>query len=145
MIDEFKQFILRGNAIDMAVGIIIGAAFGKIVSSLVEDVIMPPIGLVTGGVDFSNLFLDLSGHGYDSLKTAEAAGAPLLKYGLFINHVIEFLIVALAVFLLIKLTNKLTNPTPAKAPPATKPCPHCLSEIPIAAKRCKFCTSELRD
>ncbi len=141
MLQEFKTFIMRGNVIDMAVGIIIGAAFSKIVSILVEGVIMPPIGLLMGGIDFSDLFIDLSGKGHASLKAAEEAGAPVIKYGLFINTVIEFLIVAFAIFILIKFINQLRGPEPADEAPVTKKCPECLSEIPIEAKRCKYCTS----
>jgi large conductance mechanosensitive channel len=141
MLKDFKAFISRGNVVDLAVGVIIGAAFGKITSSLVADVIMPPIGLVLGKVDFSNLFVDISGHGYPDLAAAKAAGAPTINYGLFLNTIIDFLIVAFAVFLLVQWAQKLL-PKPA-APPATKDCPRCCEAIPLKATRCPKCTSEL--
>jgi len=144
MLEEFKKFAMRGNVVDMAVGIIIGAAFGKIVSSVVKDIIMPPIGMVMGKVDFSNLFINLSGGEYDSLKAAQDAGAATINYGLFVNTVLDFIIVAFAVFLLIKAINKATaKPAEAPAAPTTKECPECLSEIPLSAKRCKYCASAL--
>jgi large conductance mechanosensitive channel len=145
MFKEFKEFAMRGNVLDMAVGIIIGAAFGKIVSSMVDDVLMPPVGRLMGNMDFSNLFVSLSGQHYDSLATAKAAGAATLNYGLFLNSVINSLIVALAIFLLVKQVNRLQKPAPAPAPaaPATKDCPHCLSAIPLKASRCPHCTSQL--
>ena len=141
---DLKAFILRGNVVDLAVGIIIGAAFGKIVTSLVSDVIMPPIGLLLGGVDFSNLFVNLSGKPYDSLAAAKAAGASTINYGLFINVLIDFLIVAVVMFFLIRGINKLA-PKPKEAPPAptTKDCPFCLTAIPLKATRCPHCTSQL--
>jgi large conductance mechanosensitive channel len=139
---EFREFAVKGNVMDMAVGIIIGAAFGRIVGSLVNDVLMPPIGLMLGKVDFSNLFVNLSGTAYDSVAAAKAAGAPTLNYGLFLNTVLEFLIVAFAVFLVVKQANRLRRePTPAA--PATKDCPHCLTAIPLKATRCPACTSQL--
>ena len=141
MLKEFKTFITRGNVVDLAVGVIIGAAFGKITSSLVGDVIMPPIGLILGKVDFSNLFVDLSGHGYPTLAAAKAAGAPTINYGLFVNSVIDFLIVAFAVFLLVQQVSKLL-PKPV-APVATKECPHCCETIAIKAVRCPKCTSAI--
>jgi large conductance mechanosensitive channel len=148
MFKEFKEFALRGNVVDMAVGIIIGAAFGTIVSSLVADVLMPPIGLLVGNVDFSNLFAVLkegaAAGPYASLSAAQSAGAVTLNYGIFINAIINFLIVALAIFFLIRGLNRLKRKQ--EAPPAeviTKTCPHCLSTIPLQAKRCAFCTSEL--
>jgi large conductance mechanosensitive channel len=146
MLKEFKEFAMRGNVLDMAVGIIIGAAFGKIISSFVADVLMPPIGLLLGRVDFSSLFLNLSGTHYATLAEAKAAGAPTLNYGLFINTVIDFLIVAFAIFLLIQQVNRLQKqPEPAPAgPPTTKDCPYCLSAIPLKAIRCPQCTSELK-
>ncbi len=146
MLKEFKEFAMRGNVLDMAVGIIIGAAFGKIISSFVADVLMPPIGLLLGRVDFSSLFLNLSGTHYATLTEAKAAGAPTLNYGLFINTVIDFLIVAFAIFLLIQQVNRLQKqPEPAPAgPPTTKDCPYCLSAIPLKAIRCPQCTSELK-
>jgi len=144
MLKEFKEFAMRGNVLDMAVGIIIGAAFGKIVSSFVADVLMPPIGLLLGKVDFSNLFLNLGGQSFPSVEAAKAAGAPTLNYGLFLNTVIDFVIVAFAIFLLIKQVNRLM-PKKAEAPaaPTTKECPRCLSQIPIKATRCAHCTSDI--
>jgi large conductance mechanosensitive channel len=148
MLKEFKEFILRGNVVDMAVGIIIGAAFGTIVASLVNDVIMPPIGLLLGGVDFANLFVLLKAGSpaapYASLADAQAAGAVTINYGLFINAVISFLIVAFVMFLLIRSINQLRREEEAPPPePTTKECPYCLSTIPIKATRCAHCTSEL--
>jgi large conductance mechanosensitive channel len=144
MFKEFKEFAMRGNVLDMAVGIIIGAAFGKIVSSLVEDVLMPPIGLLLGKVDFSSLFINLSGQSYPSLEAAKAAGAATLNYGIFINAIINFLIVAFAIFLLIKQVNRFTaKKEEAPAAPSTKDCPRCLSQIPIKASRCAHCTSDV--
>lgn len=140
MINEFKKFAMRGNVIDLAVGVVMGAAFGKVVTSLVDDVLMPPIGLLLGGVDFSQLFINLSGAGYATLKEAAAAGAPTLRYGMFLNSVIAFLIVAFAVFLLVKQMNRLLPPAVA---PATRPCPLCLSDIPQAARRCAHCCAEV--
>jgi large conductance mechanosensitive channel len=146
MLKEFKEFAMRGNVVDMAVGIIIGAAFGTIVSSVVNDVIMPPIGLLLGNVDFSNLFIVLKDGAapgpYASLAAAKSAGAVSLNVGVFINAIINFVIVAFAVFLLIRSINKLRQ-APATAEPTTKTCPHCLSTIPIKATRCAFCTSTL--
>jgi large conductance mechanosensitive channel len=143
MFKEFKEFAMRGNVVDMAVGIIIGAAFGKIVASFVSDMLMPPVGLLLGQVDFSSLFLNLSGTEYPSLAAAKAAGAATLNYGVFINTVIDFLFVAFAVFLLVKQINRLNRrPEPAVAP-TTKECPYCFSAIPLKAIRCPHCTSEL--
>ncbi|NPV08637.1 MAG: large conductance mechanosensitive channel protein MscL [Anaerolineae bacterium] len=138
---EFKAFIARGNAFDLAVGIILGAAFGSIVNSLVNDIIMPPIGLLLGRVDFSNLFLNLSGQPYASLAEAQAAGAPTINYGVFVNTVINFLIVALVIFLLVRQVNRLRATPPAT--PTTKECPYCLTVVPINAVRCPACTSQL--
>jgi large conductance mechanosensitive channel len=143
MFKEFKEFAMRGNVIDMAVGIIIGAAFGKIVGSLTNDVLMPPIGLLLGKVDFSNLFIDLSGQSHASLAAAKAAGAATINYGIFINSLIDFVIVAFAVFLLIRQVNRFL-PKPAPAPVTTKECPFCASTIALKAQRCPNCTSELR-
>ena len=140
MINEFKKFAMRGNVLDMAVGIIIGAAFGKIVSSFVSDVLMPPIGRLMGNVDFSNLFITLSSGSYESLEAAKTAGAATLNYGIFINTIIDFLIVAFAVFLLVRAVNRLKQKEGAPAAPTTKDCPECLSKIPIKAKRCAQCT-----
>jgi large conductance mechanosensitive channel len=144
MLKEFKEFAMRGNVLDMAVGIIIGAAFGRIITSMVDDILMPPVGRLLGGVDFSNLFITLSGQQYDSLAEAKAAGAATINYGLFLNSVINFLIVAFAIFLLVKQVNRLRKPTPAAPPPATKECPLCFMAIPAKATRCPNCTSELR-
>jgi large conductance mechanosensitive channel len=142
MFEEFKKFAMRGNVVDMAVGIVIGAAFGKIVTSFVNDVLMPPLGKLMGGVDFSNLFINLGSEHYPSLAAAQAAGAATLNYGMFINTVLDFTIVAFAIFMLVKGMNKLQRAEPPKAPD-TRTCPQCMSEIPIAAKRCKFCTSQV--
>ena len=140
MLKEFKEFAMRGNELDMAVGIIIGAAFGKIVSSLVEDIIMPPIGAL-GHVDFSNLFINLSPNSYATIALAKAAGQPTLNYGLFLNAIVNFLIIAFAIFLLLRVVNRwLIKPAPAVAP-TTKDCPQCLMPIPLAAKKCGHCTS----
>jgi large conductance mechanosensitive channel len=144
MLKEFKDFIMRGNVLDLAVAVIIGAAFGKIITSLVNNVLMPPIGLILGKVDFSNLFINLSGTPYASLAAAQAAGAPTINYGLFLNNVIDFLIVALVIFLLIRAANSIQRPKPAAAAPTTKACPFCLSTIPAKAVRCAYCTSELK-
>jgi large conductance mechanosensitive channel len=143
MLKEFKAFAMRGNVLDMAVGIIIGAAFGKIVSSLVEDIIMPPIGKLLGHVDFSNLFLNLGEKSFETLAAAKAAGAPTLNYGVFLNTVLNFLIVAFAVFLLVRAVNKWVAKPEAAAAPTTKACPQCAMTIPIAAKRCGHCTSQV--
>lgn len=140
MLEEFKKFAMRGNVMDMAIGVIIGTAFGKIISSLVNDILMPPIGRVMGNVDFSNLQISLTGKTYTSLAAAKAAGAPTINYGLFLNTVIDFLIVAFVLYLVIRFLNRMKKPEAPKAPDIKK-CPECLSEIPIAAKRCKFCTS----
>ncbi|MBI4524688.1 MAG: large conductance mechanosensitive channel protein MscL [Deltaproteobacteria bacterium] len=145
MMKEFKEFVMRGNVVDMAVGIVIGAAFGKIVASLVDDVVMPPIGLLLGKVDFSNLFINLSGKDYATLAAAKAAGAPTINYGVFINTVLNFLIIAFAIFLLIREVNKARREEEEAPPPATtKECSYCLSIIPLKATRCPQCTSELR-
>lgn len=141
MFHEFKRFISRGNVLDLAVGVIIGAAFGKIVTSLVNDVIMPPIGLILGRVDFKDLFIDLSGQHHMSLAAAKAASAPLILYGSFLNVVLEFLIIAFVVFMMIRQVNRLLPPE--VVPAATRACPHCLSQIPLAATRCAHCTSEV--
>jgi len=143
MLKEFKEFAMRGNVVDMAIGIIIGAAFGKIISSLVSDVLMPPIGRLMGNLDFSNLFFALNGQVYDSLKAAKDAGAPTINYGLFINTVLDFVIVAFVIFLLVKQMNRLKKEAPAAAP-STKECPYCLTQIPLKATRCVGCTSEVK-
>lgn len=142
MLKEFRDFAMRGNVIDLAVGVVIGAAFGKIVTSFVNDVLMPPIGLLLGKVDFSSLFISLNGQTYVSLTEAQAAGAPTLNYGLFINAIIDFLIVAFVIFLFIRGINRMHKPTPAAAP-TTKECPYCFTNIPVKATRCPNCTSEL--
>ncbi len=140
MLKEFREFVVKGNVLDMAVGIILGAAFGKIVSSFVNDVLMPPIGLLLGKVDFSNLFLNLSGNPYDSLASAKAAGAPTVNYGLFMNTVVDFIIVGFAIFLVVRQVNRLKR-QPEKN---TKDCSYCLSKVPLKATRCPHCTSELK-
>ena len=143
MIKEFRAFALRGNVIDMGVGIIIGAAFGKIVTSFVGDILTPPLGLLLGRIDFSELFVSLNGVTYENRAAAAAAGALTVNYGQFINQLIDFSVVAFALFFLIRWINKLKGPAPAPAPagPAPKECPECLSQIPTAARRCMFCTS----
>jgi len=143
MIKEFKEFIMRGSVLDLAIGVIIGGAFGKIIASLVSDVLMPPIGMLLGKVDFSNLFINMSGGSYASLADAQKAGAATLNYGLFINNVINFLIIALVIFIIIKQVNRFTKPALAPATPTTKECPFCYSNIPIKATRCPNCTSQL--
>lgn len=147
MLQEFKKFAMRGNVVDMAVGIIIGGAFGTIVKSLVDDVIMPPIGLLLGGVDFSDFFITLKdgviAGPYATLAAAQEAGAVTVSYGLFFNAVISFLIIAFAVFLLIRAINRLQEQEDVPADPITKYCAHCATEIPIKASRCPNCTSEL--
>lgn len=143
MWNDFKAFIMRGNVLDMAVGVIIGAAFGKIVTSFVEDVLMPPLGLMLGKVDFSNLFINLSGKDVATVAAAKAAGAATLNYGIFLNNIINFLIVAFAIFLLIRVVAKMRQPAEAPAP-TTRECPFCLSPVPLKATRCGHCTSDLR-
>ena len=141
MLQEFKKFIMRGNVLDLAVGVIIGAAFGKIVSSLVNDLLMPVIGLALGKVDFSNLFINLDpSKNVDTLAAAKAAKVPVFAYGVFLNTVIEFLIIAFVIFMIVRVANSLEKPAPAAAP-TTKPCPECTTEIPLAAKRCPACTA----
>lgn len=142
MIKEFKEFISKGNVMDMAVGVIMGGAFGKIVSSLVNDLLMPLIGLLLGGIDFSNLFIALDGGNYASLAAAEEAGAALFKYGAFIQNIIDFLIIAFCIFLMVKAFNKTKKEEPAPAP-TTKACPYCKSEIAIDAVKCPHCTADL--
>jgi large conductance mechanosensitive channel len=142
MFKEFKEFAMRGNVLDMAVGIVIGAAFGRIVTSLVNDVIMPPIGLLLGKVDFSSLFINLSGTPYASLADARKAGAAVIGYGAFLNTILDFVVVAFVIFLLIKQVNRLKKPAEA-APASTRECPYCLSMIPLKASRCAHCTAQL--
>ena len=142
MLKEFREFVMRGNVVDLAIAVIIGGAFGKIITSFVEDVLMPPIGLALGKVDFSNLFINLSGKDYPSVAAAKAAGAATLNFGIFLNHNINFLIIAFAIFLLIKQINRMQAPAAAPAP-TTKECPYCFSNIPLKATRCPHCTSSL--
>jgi large conductance mechanosensitive channel len=142
MLNEFRTFIIRGNMLDLAVGIVIGAAFTTVVNSFVNDLLMPPIGLLLGRVDFANLFVTLSGGSYPSLAAAKAAGAPTLNYGVFINNIINLLIVGFAVFIVVKQANRLRGPDPA-AVPTTKDCPACAMAIPLKARRCPHCTSEV--
>ncbi|HWI40233.1 MAG TPA: large conductance mechanosensitive channel protein MscL [Verrucomicrobiae bacterium] len=144
MLREFRDFAIKGNVIDLAVGVVIGGAFGKIVTSLVNDIIMPPFGLLLGRVDFSELYVNLGGVHYGSLNEAQKAGAPTLNYGMFINRVIEFLIVAFAIFLLVKQLNRL-RPAPKPEEPKTAECPFCLSPVPLKAVKCAHCTSEIGD
>jgi large conductance mechanosensitive channel len=143
MLKEFKEFAMKGNVLDLAVGFIIGAAFGKIVTSLVSDIIMPPFGLLLGKVDFSNLFLNISGKSYSSLAEAKAAGAATINYGVFLNNVVDFVIVAFAIFILVRMVNRWNKPVPVPVVPM-KECPFCVSKIPEKATRCPNCTSELR-
>lgn len=142
MLAEFKKFIMRGNVMDLAIGVIIGAAFGKIVSSFVSDIVMPPFGLLLGKVNFSNLYLNLSKQKFASLAEAQAAGAPTLNYGLFINNIIDFLIIALVIFLIVRAINRMTVKKEEPAP-TTRECPFCLTQIPKKASRCPSCTSEV--
>ncbi|MHB8846654.1 MAG: large conductance mechanosensitive channel protein MscL [Nitrospirota bacterium] len=144
MLKAFRDFIMRGNVVDLAVGIIIGAAFGKIVTSFVNDILMPPLGLVLGKMDFSGLFINLSGTTYPSLAAAKAAGAATINYGAFINTVVDFLIVAAAIFFIILQLAKLQKRGEAAPAPSTKDCPYCLSAIAIKATRCPHCTSEIK-
>lgn len=143
MLKEFKEFAMKGNVVDMAVGIIIGAAFGRIITSLVGDILMPPIGLLLGKVNFSTLFLNISGTSYPTLAAAKAANAATINYGTFLNTVIDFIIVAFVIFLMIRQVNR-WKPAPVVAAPTTKECPYCASQIPLKASRCPNCTSELR-
>jgi large conductance mechanosensitive channel len=142
MLKEFKEFALRGNVIELAIAVVIGAAFGKIVTSFVNDILMPPIGLVLGRVDFANLFITLGGPAYPTLREAKAAGVPVIAYGLFLQAMIDFVIVAFVIFLLVRQINRLKRPAPGAAP-TTRDCPFCLMPIPLAAARCGHCTSEV--
>jgi large conductance mechanosensitive channel len=144
MLKEFKAFALRGNVIDLAVGVIIGTAFGKIITSLVNDILMPPIGLLLGKVDFSNLFVNLGSVKYASLADAQAAGAATLNYGVFLNTLIDFIIVALVIFLLIRQVNRLTTKPAPAAEATTRECPYCITQVSVKATRCPNCTSELK-
>jgi len=141
MLKEFREFIMRGNVVDMAVGVVIGVAFGRIVTSLVNDIIMPPIGLALNGLDFTNLFVALRGGPYPSLAAAKAAGVPTINYGVFLNTVIDFVIVAFLVFLMIRQINRMQQPAAAVS---TKDCPYCRLAVPVDATRCAYCTSDLR-
>jgi large conductance mechanosensitive channel len=141
MLREFKEFIARGNVIDLAIAVVIGAAFGRIITSLVEGIIMPPIGMLLGKADFSNLFIDLSGQRPASLAEAQLKGLPVIAYGTFLNDVVSFLIIAFIVFLIVKAVNRLKAAPPP--PPNTKDCPHCLTAIPLAATRCAACCAEV--
>jgi large conductance mechanosensitive channel len=143
MFKEFKEFAMKGPVVDLAVGVIIGAAFGKIISSLVDDIIMPPIGRMLGNVDFANLFVNLSDKEYPSVAAAKAAGAATVNYGIFLNTILNFLIIAFVLFLIIRQINAMKKPAPAAAP-STKDCPHCLSAIPLKATKCAHCTSEIK-
>jgi large conductance mechanosensitive channel len=143
MFSEFKKFIMRGNVLDLAIGVIIGAAFGKIVASLVGDVLMPVIGLATGKIDFSSLFISLNGQSYATLADAKKAAAPVIAYGVFINTVIEFLIVAFVIFIVVKQVNRFMPAPPPPPPAETKECPECLSTIALKARRCSQCTAVL--
>jgi large conductance mechanosensitive channel len=145
MLKEFREFAVKGNVVDMAVGIIIGAAFGKIVSSLVEDIIMPPIGLLFGKVDFANLYINLSGQQWESVEAAAKAGASIIRYGVFLNQAFSFLIVAFAVFLLVKAVNRMRRQEETVEEATEKPCPYCQTSIPIAATRCPNCTTQLNE
>src|SRR5437899_11407560 len=143
MFKEFKEFVMRGNVLDLAIAVIIGGAFGATVTSMVNDVLMPPLGLGLGKVDFKDLFVSLNGQSYASLAAAKTAGAPVIAYGQFINTVINFLVIAFVIFIIVKQANRLKRPTVAPAPPATKDCPYCASSIPVKAVRCPLCTSAL--
>jgi large conductance mechanosensitive channel len=144
MLKEFREFAMRGNVIDLAIGVILGAAFGKIVTSLVNDIIMPPIGLLLNGINFTDLFISLNGQSYASLVDAQNAGAPTINYGVFINTLIDFIIVAFIIFLFVRQINRWQRkPEPKPAEPTTKDCPYCFTSIPIKASRCPNCTSAL--
>lgn len=142
MLQEFKEFAMRGNVLDMAIGVILGGAFGKIVSSMVSDILMPPLGLLLGHVDFSSLFVNLSGTPQPSLAAAKAAGAPTINYGVFLQTILDFLIIAFVIFMIVKQVNRFKKPQPA-AIPTTKDCPYCLSTIPLGATKCAHCTSSV--
>lgn len=141
MLKEFRDFALRGNVLELALAVVLGAAFGRIVTSLVDDILMPPLGLLFGGMDFRELFIDLSGADYPTLAAAQAAGAPVIRYGLFLNALVAFVIVAFALFLLVRQVSRFL-PKPAAAP-ATRDCPYCLSAVPLKATRCAHCTAQL--
>ena len=142
MLKEFKAFVMRGNVMDLAVAVILAAAFGRIITSFVNDILMPPIGLLLGGMNFTDLFISLNGQSYDSLDAAKAAGAPTINYGVFLTTIIDFVIVAFVIFLIVRTVNRLKEqPAPAEA--TTKECPYCFTQIPIKASRCPNCTSQL--
>lgn len=143
MFSEFKKFIMRGNVLDLAIGVIIGAAFGKIVTSMVNDILMPVVGLFTGKINFSDLFIALNGQHYDTLADAKKASAPTINYGTFINTVIEFLIISFVIFIIVKQVNRFMKPPEPAPAPTTKSCPECCTAIPLAAKRCPACTTML--
>lgn len=143
MIKDFKEFAMRGNIVDLAVAVIIGGAFGKIVSSFVDDIIMPLLGLLIGGVDFTNLFISLDGTSYDTLRAAQEAGAATLNYGNFLGYVFDFLVIAFSIFMVIRQLSKLKKKEEIIEEITTKDCPYCITEIPLPATRCPFCTSEL--
>jgi large conductance mechanosensitive channel len=142
MIREFKEFAMRGNMLDLAIGIVLGAAFGRIITSVVNDILMPPIGLMLGGLDFANLFIALKGGPYPSVAAAKAAGAPTINYGVFLNTVVDFVLVAAVLFLVVKQVNRMRRHPDVT--PTTKPCPFCLSTVPLNAVRCPYCTSDLK-
>jgi len=142
MLKEFKDFVMRGNVVDLAVAVILAGAFGKIVTSFVNDILMPPVGLLLGGVNFTDLYISLNGQTYPSLAVAQAAGAPTINYGIFLTTIIDFLIVAFVIFLIVRTLNRLKQ-APAPAETTTKECPHCFTTIPLKATRCPNCTSEL--
>jgi large conductance mechanosensitive channel len=144
MLKELKEFALRGSVLDLAIGVIIGTAFGKIISSLVSDILMPPVGLLLGNVDFTNIFWSLSGEKFKSLADAQAAGAATINIGLFINTLINFIIIAIVLFLILKPINKLSKPKVVVVEPQVKDCPYCLTSIPLKASRCPHCTSQLK-
>lgn len=144
MLKEFKEFAMKGNVLDMAIGVILGGAFGKIVSSLVSDILMPPIGLLMGHVDFSSLFVNLSGQPQPSLAAAKSAGVPTINYGVFFQTILDFIIIAFVIFMVVKQVNRFKEPDAPSTSPSTKPCPYCLSEIPLKATRCSYCTSDLK-
>ncbi len=144
MLKEFREFAARGNVIDLAVGLIIGAAFGKIVTSLVNDIIMPPVGMVIGRVDFKSLFIALDGQHYASIADAQKAGAATINWGLFVNTILEFVVVAFVIFLMVRQINKLKTPEPTPPTVDSRDCPFCVSRIPVKAIRCPHCTSELK-
>jgi large conductance mechanosensitive channel len=144
MLKDFREFAIRGNALDLAIGVIMGTAFGAVVSSLVNDLFMPPLGLLLGGADFSNFFLVLDGGSYATVKAAREAGAAPIAYGLFVNTIINLFVIALVLFMVVRALNRLRRPAPAPAPgPTTKECPHCTTSIPLRATRCPHCTSSL--